>query len=53
MRAGPGFQFGRYVSRRELSPALMVRSVGLILVCVCCLGWLWTQWMVYRYKRNR
>ena len=53
MRAGPRFQFARYVSRGELSPALMVRSVGLIRVGVGLLGWLWIQRMVYRYHRNR
>jgi hypothetical protein len=29
MQAGPGFYFGGDMSWRELSPALMVRSVGL------------------------
>src|SRR5688572_9611726 len=53
MRAGSGFQFGGEVGWRELSPALMVRSVGLIRVQVWCLGWLWIQWLVYRWKRNR
>ena len=53
MQAGPGFQFGGYVGRRELSPALMVVSVGLTRVDVRCLVGLWTQWMVYRWKRNR
>src|ERR1044071_1027986 len=53
MRAGPGFQFGGYVSWRELSPALMVRSVPFTLRLVGDLGWLWIQWLVYRWKRNR
>ena len=52
MQAGPGFQFGGDVGRRELSPALMVVSVGLSRGVGDLLGW-WTQWMVYRWKRNR
>src|SRR5688572_71328 len=53
MRAGPGFQFRGEVGRGELSPALMIRPVGLIRIQVWCLGWLWIQWTVYRWKRNR
>jgi hypothetical protein len=35
MQAGPGFQFGRHVSRGELSPALM--SLGAIHRRLCWL----------------
>ncbi len=41
MQAGPGFQFGGYVSRRELSPALMWRLGRLHpRFMLGCLGWL-------------
>jgi hypothetical protein len=53
MQAGPGFQFGGYVGRCELSPALMVVTVGLKRVEVSYLLGLRTQGMVYRWKRNR
>src|SRR5687768_5611389 len=53
MRAGAGFQFVGQGAWPELSPALMWRSVGLILVCVSILSWLRVQVMGYRWKRNR
>jgi hypothetical protein len=53
VRAGPGFQFCRQVSRGELSPALMVHSGPLTRTSVGCLSGLRVQWMVYRWKRNR
>src|ERR1051325_9054140 len=53
MRAGLGFQFGRHVSRGELSPALMVHSRPFTRTCVGCLLGLRAQRMVYRRKRNR
>src|ERR1044072_4390253 len=53
VQAGSGFQFGRDVSRCEMSPALMVRSGPFTCTCVGCLLGLRAQRMVYRRKRNR
>ena len=53
VQAGPGFQFGRYVRRGELIPALMIRSGPFTRACVGCLSGHWAQWMVNRWKRNR
>jgi len=34
VQAGPGFQFGRHVSRSELSPTLMIRPGPFTRTCV-------------------
>src|SRR6185295_8857911 len=49
VQAGSGVQFGSYMGRSELSPALMRRSVPFIRARVSDLLWRRAQWMVYRH----
>jgi hypothetical protein len=53
VQAGSGFQFGGYMRRGELSPALMIRSGPFTRTCVGYLLGRRAQWMVYRWERNR